>query len=247
MIIDTNTHLGHWPFRKLAHADAASFLQLLDSFGVAQAWVGAFEGIFYRDCAQANRDLLAEIAGHEDRLVPWAAINPNFPGWHDDLAEAAEAGFAGVRLYPNYHNYALLSDCAFELLAELEDQGLPVAIYQKVVDERLHHWHCKVAPTEMTLAPLVKRFPKLTIIYCGGTLPAAADLPAGVYMEVSRLEGIGGVADLARAITPERVLFGSHAPYFYLAAALLKLAEADLTEPDREAILHGNAQRLLAG
>lgn len=247
MIIDTNAHLGHWPFRKLAHSDADSILRLMDGHGITQAWVGAFEGVFYRDCGQANRDLLAQIAGHEDRLVPWAAINPNFPGWEDDLQEAAEAGMVGVRLYPNYHEYSLLDECSLELLAPLQSQSLPVAIYHKLVDERLHHWHCKVPPTEMTLAPLVEHFPELTIICCGVgllNLPQVPEAPR-VFVETSRVEGAGGIATLVEKIGAERVLFGSHAPYFYLEAGLLKLVESGLNEETRQALLHGNARRIL--
>ena len=246
MIIDTNTHLGHWPFRKLAHSDADSFLRLMDGFGIAQAWVGAFEGVFYRDCGQANRDLLDEIAGHEDRLMPWAAINPSFPGWEDDLAEAAEAGMMGVRLYPNYHGYTLEDPCCFDLLAALSERGLPVAIYHKLVDERLHHWRCLVPPTELTLAPLVERFPKLPIICCGVSLLGLGQLPAGVYVETSRIEGTAGIATLTDAIGADSVLFGSHAPYFYLEAGLLKMVESGLSEAQQQAIFHGNAQRIMS-
>jgi predicted TIM-barrel fold metal-dependent hydrolase len=205
--------------------------------------VGAFEGVFYRDCAQANRSLLAQIAGHEARLIPWATINPAFPGWQDDLTEAVEAGMRGVRLYPNYHGYALLDECCLELLSALEEQGVPVAVYHKLVDERLHHWRCPVPPTEMTLAPLIERFPKLTLIACGVGL-LGIEFPPGVYVETSRVEGIAGVAALAKAVGTDHVLFGSHAPYFYLESALLKMVESGLDEAAQQAILHANAHRI---
>lgn len=247
MIIDTNAHLGNWPFRKLAHSDAGGLVQLMDDHGLTQAWVGPFEGVFYRDCGQANRDLLTAISGHADRLVPWAAINPNFPGGEDDLAEAGERGMAGVRLYPNYHGYTLLDECALELLAQVQQRGLPVAIYHKLVDERLHHWHCKVPPTEMTIGPLAERLPDLTIVCCGVSLPVATQLQqtTRVLVETSRIEGAGGVGSLVAALGPERVLFGSHAPYFYIDAGLLKLVESGLPEDQRQALLYGNACRIV--
>ncbi|MHB8994785.1 MAG: amidohydrolase family protein [Armatimonadota bacterium] len=252
-MIDTNAHLGHWPFRKLQHSDAESFLRLMDGFAIAQAWVGAFEGVFYRDCAQANRDLLAQVAGHQDRLVPWAAINPAFPGWQDDLTEAIDGGMKGVRLYPNYHGYALLDECCMELLSALEERGVPVAVYHKLVDERLHHWRCPVPPTEMTLAPLLERFPKLKLIACGVGLlgleagrTVSGPSKGNLYVETSRIEGIAGVAALAEKIGSDRVLFGSHAPYFYLEAALLKMVESGLEETAQQAIMQGNAARIMA-
>lgn len=257
MIIDTNCHLGHWPFRKLADSDADGLLRLMDAHGVTQAWVGAFEGVFYRDCGQANRDLLARIAGHEDRLVPWAVINPHFPGWEDDLQEAMDKNMQGVRLYPNYHGYGLGEACVRELLSALGKRDacptrrLPVAIYHKFVDERLHHWTCLVPPVEMDLAPLVRDFPQVRLLLCGCGIPHAQALAevirqGQVYMEISRLEGIEGVRWLADTIGVERIVLGSHAPYFYMAAAHLKVVEAGLTDEEQEAVLHGNAGRLLS-
>ncbi|MBU0611085.1 MAG: amidohydrolase [Armatimonadetes bacterium] len=249
MTIDTNCHLGHWPFRKLAHADADGLLSLMDRYGVEQAWVGAFEGVFYRDCGQANRDLLKRIAGHEDRLVPWATINPNFPAWEDDLREAMEAGMVGVRLYPNYHGYALDAPCLSELLACLQNR-LPVAVYHKFLDERLHHWTCLVPPVDMDLAPLVGAFPQQRFLLCGCGMPRAQALAeiirrGHVYMEISRLEGVEGVRLLIDTIGLERVVLGSHAPYFTMAAAHLKLVESGLSDAERAHILQENPARLL--
>jgi uncharacterized protein len=256
MIIDTNCHLGHWPFRKLADSDAAGLLRLMDAHAVTQAWVGAFEGVLYRDCGQANRDLLAGIEGHEDRLVPWAVINPAFPGWEDDLQEASASGCQGVRLYPNYHGYGLGDVCVRELLAAVGGRDarttrcLPVAVYHKFVDERLHHWTCLVPPVEMDIAPLVREFPEVPLLLCGCSILHAQALAetirqGRVYMEISRLEGVEGVRWLAETIGIDRVVSGSHAPYFIMQAAHLKIVEAGLSDEGREAVLHGNASSLI--
>jgi len=45
----------------------------------------------------------------------------------------------------------------------------------------------------------------------------------------------------------ERILFGSHAPFFYFAAAELKLKESALTAAQLRAIRYDNARRLMAG
>jgi uncharacterized protein len=252
MIIDCTAHLGHWPFRKLAHSDAEGFLGLMDVYGIAQAWVGAFEGLFYRDMGRANRDLVAGLAGHEDRLLPWATINPNFARWERDLTEAQELGCVGVRLYPNYHAYTLTDTCLRELLAALREAWLPVAIFQKFVDMRVHHWHCLVPDVDMDLTPLVAEFPDLPIIWVGGGWQQAAAVAevirqGQVHCDISRVEGLAGVARLSETIGADRVLFGSHAPYFVLEAAVLKIQEAGLSEADRAAVLYGNATHLLGG
>jgi predicted TIM-barrel fold metal-dependent hydrolase len=68
----------------------------------------------------------------------------------------------------------------------------------------------------------------------------------GVYFDISMVEGVGGVGRLARNISVERVLFGSHYPLFYFESALLKVREAGFTDAESQALLGGNARRLLA-
>jgi predicted TIM-barrel fold metal-dependent hydrolase len=60
------------------------------------------------------------------------------------------------------------------------------------------------------------------------------------------LEGVGGVANLLANLPAERVLFGSHAPFFYFESAMLKLKESPLTEEQLRALRSGNAFSLLA-
>ena len=73
------------------------------------------------------------------------------------------------------------------------------------------------------------------------------------FMDISRLEGNGAVGRMIGAITGlpsarvpvERIVFGSHAPYFPVETALLKLIESPLDAPQLQAIMQGNARRLL--
>jgi predicted TIM-barrel fold metal-dependent hydrolase len=69
---------------------------------------------------------------------------------------------------------------------------------------------------------------------------------AGIHVDISMLEGIGGVAGLLDQLPLERVLFGSNAPFFYFEAALLKLKESALSEPQLRAIYHDSARALVA-
>lgn len=255
MIIDVNCHLGSWPFRKLANNNAEGLLRLMEAHGVKQACVGAFEGLFYRDCGQANRDLRERIAGFEDRLLPWATINPAFPGWEEDLWEALEAGMLGIRLFPNYHGYTLQDKCVqmlFARICQICPAPPPVAIYHKFVDERLHHWACRVPSVEMEtqLEPLVECFPAVSWLLCGCGLPQAQALAniirsARIWLEISRLEGVEALRWLIDTIGIEHIVFGSHAPYFYMAAAHLKIVEAGLTEQEQQAIFYQNALQLM--
>ena len=66
-----------------------------------------------------------------------------------------------------------------------------------------------------------------------------------VYFDIAMLEGPGGVERLRRAVTGQRVVFGSYSPFYYFESAMLKVSEAVLTKDERQAVLEGNPQRLL--
>jgi hypothetical protein len=58
---------------------------------------------------------------------------------------------------------------------------------------------------------------------------------------------VGGVAKLMAQTSPQRVVFGSHYPFFYFDSAFLKVQEAGLSAEDTHAVLEGNARALLKG
>jgi uncharacterized protein len=66
-----------------------------------------------------------------------------------------------------------------------------------------------------------------------------------VYFDMAKNEGIGGFEALLAATGPDRVVFGSHYPFFYFESALLKVRESDLTASQKAALTEGNAGRLL--
>ena len=65
-----------------------------------------------------------------------------------------------------------------------------------------------------------------------------------IWVDIATLEGLAGLEAALSQIVPDRVLFGSHAPFFYAEAAHLKLKESVLTADQPEAIRQGNARRL---
>ena len=68
---------------------------------------------------------------------------------------------------------------------------------------------------------------------------------AGAWFEIATLEGVAGIESLLQRLPDLRLSFGSHAPYFYFEAALLKLQESDLSPAQLAAVRHANAQAAL--
>jgi predicted TIM-barrel fold metal-dependent hydrolase len=78
----------------------------------------------------------------------------------------------------------------------------------------------------------------------GGALAAAAKLEQ-VFFDLATLETTGGVATALEHIPPERLLFGTHAPFFYPESAVLKMRESPLQPEVATKVLAENARRLL--
>jgi predicted TIM-barrel fold metal-dependent hydrolase len=56
------------------------------------------------------------------------------------------------------------------------------------------------------------------------------------------LEGLAGLERMIAQVGIDRLLFGSHAPFYYADSAHLKLKESVLTPEQVEAISQGNAR-----
>ena len=138
-IVDANAYVGNWPFRRL-DASPEALVDRMDEKGVDRAVVSSMDALFYRNCHEANRELRADIEGHEDRLIPFATINPTYSAWRKDLHEAIEEwGMEGVRLFPCYHDYDLDRPEVAELMDECAALDVPVMFVAVVEDQRQRH------------------------------------------------------------------------------------------------------------
>jgi predicted TIM-barrel fold metal-dependent hydrolase len=250
-VIDVNVSLHRWPFRRLACDDPAGLVSCLREKGVTQAWAGSFDGVLHRDIAAVNARLAMDCQKYgAGLLLPFGEIHPKLPDWREDLRRCHEVHrMPGIRLHPNYHGYTLDDPACAELLEAAARRGLIVQIALLMEDERTQHPLLRVAPVNPApLAERLQRVPSLKVVLLnGGRSPEFHKLAAAgaVYFDIATVEGVGGVARFAEVVTPERVLFGSHFPFFYFDAAVLKIKEAGLPEDRARAITDGNARALL--
>ena len=256
MIVDANVSLGPWPFRRVPGDTPADLVARLKRRGVTQAWAGSFDGAFHRDLTSANARLAraCESAG-AGFLLPFGAVNPNAPGWREDLRRCHEVHrMPGIRVHPNYHGYRLDLPAFGDLLKEARDRALVVQLVLVLEDDRTQHPLMRVAPVDPApLARLMSQVSGLRLLVLNRQRdpagPVLKELAAAgeIYFDFAMAEGAGCLAGLTAALPRGRVVFGSHFPFQYFESAMLKVKESGIGGEEASAILAGNARRLLAG
>jgi len=253
-LIDVNVNLSRWPARRLRGDEPGELAAKLRAHGVVEAWAGSFDGLLHKDLAAVNTRLAQECRAQAGvRLVPFGSVNPTLPDWEEDLRRcAAEHHMPGVRLHPNYHGYKLDHPAFARLLKLAAERRLVVALALVMEDERMMHPLLRVPPVDPApLAGLVAQTPGLRLVLLNALRTLRGEalqtlLRAGdVSVDIAMLEGVAGVAKLAGQVTAERIVFGSHYPFFHFESALLKLRESGLGGLQLQAIREGNAQRLV--
>lgn len=251
-LVDTNVYLSPWTVRHARPDTPARVVEKLRQHGVTSAWAGSFEGALHTDIAGANARL-ADACAREGKglLLPFGTINPTFPDWEEDLRRCHEVhGMRGLRLFPGYHGYAL-DDARFARLVELAAQrGLLLQIVVSIEDERSQSPILTVPPVQPAPLPdLLEKVRNVRVMLLnGGSRILGANNPllarltaARVSFDLATLEGVGGIGALLERRPDVRLSFGSHLPYFYFEAALLKLQESELSQEQLAAITRGHA------
>jgi hypothetical protein len=135
-----------------------------------------------------------------------------------------------------------------------------VQIVLRLEDERVHHQAIAIASVDVSpLIGVLKKLPgaKVQLINAAGPLlgrnVAALVKETTVTFDIAATEGNGGIGKLIEgknysyqgAIPVERLMFGSHAPYFPCESALLKLFESSLSLQQLNQLMHANARFLI--
>jgi predicted TIM-barrel fold metal-dependent hydrolase len=266
-IIDTNVHLFDWPFRRLKYAGARALVAKLRRHRITQAWAGSYEGLLHRDLDGVNARLAEECrANGAGILLPFGTVNPALPDWEADVRRCHEQHrMRGIRLYPSYHNYTLQTPAVVRLLQLAQERGLIVQLAVRMEDPRVHLPVTRTPSVDVAGLPeLLAELPQLKLQLLNafnateslrGTVGRRIIEQTRVTLDFSHVEGqvglgklIAGDADNGRPPLPvERIVFGSHAPFFPCESALFKLFESPLGRPDLEKLMRGNAERLMRG
>lgn len=265
-IIDTNVNLFEWPYRRLKYGDnTPALVTKLRKHGIKQAWAGSFEALFHRNINGVNARLTEECRKNGDGLlIPFGTVNSSFADWEEDLRRCHEVyGMPGIRIFPGYQYISLTSPEFPKLLAAAGERGMIVQIVGDMEDPRVHHpsfiaidWDADALVAALKAAPRTKvQLVHATDQLKGKKRTKVVNETSAVF-DISRFEGNGILARVLAVDEPlgslsdgrvplDRLLFGSHAPFFPVETSIIRLFESALSLPQMEAIMEGNARRFL--
>jgi len=262
-IIDTYIHLLEYPFRKLKYGETASLVEKLQKHRISKAWAGSFEALFHKNIDAVNSRLAKECQKEgRGMLVPFGTVNIAWPDWEEDLRRCHEVyKMPGIRIYPGYQTFDFKHPDFSRLLNEVAKRKMILQVVGDIDDVRSIHPVVNVR--SFSFEPLVdamKKIPnaKVQLVYwnnrVGGRILERFIAETNVVLDISRIETNGGIARLiegkqwsaaSKPIPYNRLVFGSHAPYFPVETNLMKLFESPLTIEQLQSIMNGSARFFL--
>jgi predicted TIM-barrel fold metal-dependent hydrolase len=218
----------------------AELLEEMDYCGIDRALV--YHTAMRYDSPDVGNRLIQEELEPNPRLVPTWAILPSqteeMPAPEQFLEEMKGRNICALRVFPDEHQYALDERTMGDWLAMMEEKHIPL----------LAKTSC------LKIAAILDPFPNLIVIAMmqgphslERHLRPIVERYPNFHLDTSSYMVDGLIERFCGRYGSSRLLFGSGYPDNCSGSALLCLAQADISDEDREAIAGGNLKRLLEG
>ncbi len=204
----------------------------------------------------------AEAAAADPRVIPFGLLHPLGPVEHD-LALLLELGLKGIKLHPFIQRFTIGDREAHQMFARLEGLGLPVLLdtlfVSGLVGAKPHlDWVVQAFGFKgcepLEIAAVARAHPGINFIAAhGGSLYGWDQLDPlmdldNVFFDISYLHGLIEAQRLVQIIRrkgPEKVMYGTDAPWRDAAAFRQWFEELPLTSDEREQVGAGTLLALL--
>ncbi len=234
-IVDAHMHVGEFPLFNV-RMDAPGLSKTLDHYGIAAGMV------FHPDNAYV-REVVEQVEGAYGLV--WA--NPHRPGFVEEAVELFDhPKFLGVKLHPLLDSYHPNDPAVHPLMEEVVRRDLPVLV------------HCghPIFTLPWSIEELAVEFPEAkvilghmghgNIVYIDGAIDVAARNP-NVYLETSGMPMHTKIAEAVDRVGPDKVLFGSDAPFHEVGVEVRKVQVSGLPPDLVERVLERNSRKLFFG
>ena len=194
-----------------------------------------------------NEFISESVKAHPDLFTGFGTLHPDSEDIQGDFDYLIELGLKGVKLHPDFQQFALNDQRALEIGKIVEKGNVPILIH--CGDFRYNYSN----PDQ--LKPFLDEFPNLTVIgahFAGWSIwQEATEKLAGtpnLYVDLS-----SSLYDLSPEIALElihkygsdRVLWGTDYPMWDSVSEMEYFNKLDLTQKERSQILYENAAKIL--
>lgn len=224
----------------------ADTLRVMDAFGVEKAVLANIA----TKPAQAEKILEWSLEVRSDRLYPFGSVHPASTRLEQEVQAVHDAGLKGFKLHPLYQDFTVDDAAVFPLFDAIQQTGLPLLIHSGYDiafgdDDRAAPWRFRA---------VIDRFPclRMVLAHFGGwkDFERFAETMAGrnVFIDTSFASGYCSEAlrdRIVRAHGVDKIIFGSDTPWGGMDDQLRYVEALPVIASDKEAILYGNAARLL--
>ncbi|MCR5528988.1 MAG: amidohydrolase family protein [Saccharofermentans sp.] len=194
-----------------------------------------------------NEFIAEEVRSHDGLFTGFGTMHPDSEDLEGDFEHLLSLGLKGVKLHPDFQQFALDSDKAAKLGEVISKGNIPILVH--CGDPR--YSYSNPEQTEKFL----EKFPDLKVIgaHFGGWSmwdDAIRLLPKfrNFYVDCSSslyLMTPAKAKEIIDAFGAERVLWGSDYPMWESKAEMERFEKIDLTEEEKDLILYRNAARFL--
>ena len=194
-----------------------------------------------------NEFISSEVKKHPNIFTGFGSLHPNSDDIQEDFNYLIELGLKGVKLHPDFQQFALNEEHAFKIGEVINESDVPVLIH--CGDFRYNYSNPK------QLKPFLEKFPNLTVIgahFAGWSMwEDACEKLAGtpnLYVDISSsLYNLTPETahDLIHAYGVDKVLWGTDYPMWDSVSEMEYFDKIDLTKKERNKILYENAAKLL--
>lgn len=194
-----------------------------------------------------NEFIAGEVKKHPGLFTGFGTLHPDSDDIQGDFDYLIELGLKGVKLHPDFQQFALNEDRAFDMGEVINAGEVPVLIH--CGDFRYNYSN----PEQ--LIPFLDKFPEMTVIgahFAGWSMweDATRQLAGRKNLYVDLSSSLYALSpetakELIYAYGVDKVLWGSDYPMWESESEMEYFNKIDLTDEERSMILYENAFNLL--
>ena len=207
----------------------------------------------------------AQLARENPRVIPFGSLHPLSEDQDRDMEELLESGPAGVKLHSLVQRFDPLSPEAFKVYGFLEKNSLPVLMDSmdltgavevkpnlRPLLDLAEAWHIETGPPQ--IVEIAERFPNLKIVaahmgclYGWDRIEPLYEIDQ-IYFDLAFVHPLLSpkqALEIIRAKGPNRIIFGTDAPYRRPGEALEWFYKIPLSPVEQARILSENLLEII--